>query len=224
MIVTMRTWQVAREHYAEFARLSEDDFWPEFERLDGRPLALWVSRVGMQERVVLMTSYKSLEHWLATRSWGPAAAKLKAITDRREKLHDDTDLVALLPLSNRQPTDNAPEAEPGWYVLETWRVAPQHLDSFRTLTEDRWMPWAEADGRLRMVGCWRSYVGPADQVQVLLRVTSMSDWDARTFAGGTAGPADTTENTAARKVLEQRRAIAEPLSTVMLNPLTRRRP
>ena len=71
MILTMRTWQVAREYYTEFARLSEDEFWPAFERLDGRPLALWVARVGMQERVVLMTCYKSLEHWLATRSWGP---------------------------------------------------------------------------------------------------------------------------------------------------------
>jgi hypothetical protein len=224
MILTMRTWQVAREHYAEFARLTEDDFWPEFERLDGRPLALWVARVGMQERVVLMTCYASLEHWLATRSWGPAAAKLKAITDRREKLHTDTDLIALLPLSHRQPTANAPEAAPGSYVLETWRVAPQHLESFRSLTEDRWMSWAEADGRLRLVGCWRSYVGPADRVQVLLRVTTMADWDARCFAGGAVSLADTAENTAARQVLEQRRAIAEPVATAVLNPLTRRRP
>lgn len=224
MILTMRTWQVAREYYTEFARLSEDEFWPAFERLDGRPLALWVARVGMQERVVLMTCYKSLEHWLATRSWGPAAAKLKAITDRREKLHAETDLIALLPLSNRQPIDNAPEAEPGWYVLETWRVASRHLESFRSLTEDRWLPLAEADRRLRLVGCWRSYVGPADQVQVLLRVTAMSDWDAWSFAGGTAGLADTVENSAASQLLEQRRAIADPVSTVILNPLTRRRP
>lgn len=224
MLLTMRTWQVPREHYAEFARLSEDHFWPEFERLDGRPLALWVARVGMQERVMLMTCYASLEHWLSTRSWGPAAAKLKAITDRREKLHGDTDLIALLPLSNRQPIENAPEAEPGWYVLETWRVAPQHLESFRSLTEDHWLPWAEADKRLRLVGCWRAYVGPADQVQVLLRVTAMSDWDAKSFAGGTPRLAYTAENTTVLKVLAQRRAIAEPLSTVMLNPLTRRRP
>ena len=224
MILTMRTWQVPREHYVEFARLTEDDFWPEFERLDGRPLALWVARVGMQERVVLMTSYASLEHWLATRSWGPAAAKLKAITDRREKLHADTDLVALLPLSNRQPAGNAPEAEPGWYVLETWRVTPQHLENFRSLTEDHWIPWAEADRRLRLVGCWRSYVGPADRVQVLLRVSAMSDWDARCFGGGTAAIADSAENAAAFKLLEQRHAIAERVSTVILSPLTRRRP
>jgi NIPSNAP len=224
MILTMRTWQVAREHYAEFARLSEDDFWPEFERLDGRPLALWVARVGMQERVVLMTRYASLEHWLSTRSWGAAAAKLKALTDRREKLHGDTDLIALLPLSHRQPAANAPEAEPGWYVLERWRVEPQQRDQFRSLTEDRWLPWAEADGRLRLVGCWRSYVGPADQVLVLLRATAMSDWDARTFAGGSDGAANTPENAAACEALMQRRAIAEPLATVMLSPLTRRRP
>ena len=224
MILTMRTWQVPRANYAEFARLSEDEFWPEFEQLDGRPLALWVARVGMQERVVLMTRYASLEHWLATRSWGPAAAKLKALTDRREQLHGDTDLVALLPLSHRQPAGNAPEAEPGWYVLEDWHVAPQHQERFRSLTEDHWMPWAEADGRLRVVGCWRAYVGPADRVKVLLRVSAMRDWDARTFAGGTEGLADMPENTAARKVLAQRREIAEPLSTAMLNPLTRRRP
>jgi len=224
MILTMRTWQVSREHYTEFARLSEDDFWPEFERLDGRPLALWVARVGMQERVVLMTSYTSLEHWLATRSWGTAAAKLKALTDRREKLHGDTDLIALLPLSHRQPLSNAPEAEPGWYVLETWHVIQQQLESFRSLTEDRWLPWAAADGRLRLIGCWRSYVGPADRVLVLLRVAAMADWDTRTFAGGTAGLADTAESTAAREALAKRRVIAELLSTAMLTPLTRRRP
>ncbi len=224
MILTMRTWQVPRANYAEFACLTEDEFWPEFERLDGRPLALWVARVGMQERVVLMTSYASLEHWLATRSWGPAAARLKALTDRREQLHGDTDLVALLPLSQRQPVANAPEAEAGWYVLETWHVAPQHLERFRSLTEDHWTPWAEADARLRLVGCWRSYVGPADRVLVLLRVATMSDWDARSFAGGTAGPADTALNTAALDALAQRRAIGELLSTTMLSPLTRRRP
>jgi hypothetical protein len=224
MILTMRTWQVAREHYTEFARLSEDEFWPEFERLDGRPLALWVARVGMQERVVLMTSYASLEHWLATRSWGPAAAKLKALTDRREKLHGDTDLVALLPLSRRQPAANAPEAEPGWYVLETWHVAPQYQERFRCLTEDHWMPWAEADGRLRLVGIWRSYVGPASEIRVLLRVTSMCDWDAKSFAGGTAALPASAQTTAARHALGQRQAITEHVSTVMLSPLTRRRP
>jgi hypothetical protein len=224
MILTMRTWQVAREHYAEFARLTEDEFWPEFERLDGRPLALWVARVGMQERVVLMTSYASLEHWLATRSWGSAAAKLKALTDRREQLHGDTDLVALLPLSRRQPAANAPEAEPGWYVLETWRVSAPHRERFRALTEDHWLPWAEADARLRLVGVWRSYVGPADEVRVLLRVTNMADWDAKSYAGGGAALPDSPQNTAACTALEQRRAIAQPLSTVMLSPLTRRRP
>ena len=28
-------------------------------------------------------------------------------------------------------------------MLETWHVAPQHLERFRSLTEDHWMPWAE---------------------------------------------------------------------------------
>jgi hypothetical protein len=67
-------------------------------------------------------------------------------------------------------------------------------------------------------------VGPADEVRVLLRVTTMADWDAKSFAGGGAALPDSPQNTAARTALEQRRAIAQPVSTVMLSPLTRRRP
>lgn len=36
MILAIRIWHVARANYAEFARLSEEEFWPVFEGFEGR--------------------------------------------------------------------------------------------------------------------------------------------------------------------------------------------
>lgn len=36
MILAIRIWHIARANYAEFARLSEEEFWPVFEGFEGR--------------------------------------------------------------------------------------------------------------------------------------------------------------------------------------------
>src|SRR5690606_35068100 len=61
-------------------------------------------------------------------------------------------------VSRRQPLADAPEAEPGVYVLETFRAKRDDMEHFRELTEDVWAPWAEAQGGVRLVGMWRSYI------------------------------------------------------------------
>ena len=213
MLMTMRTWHVARRDYAEFARFSEERYWPEFDQLDGRAIGMWVVRVGGPERLMIMTRYESLQHWLDTRAWGAATARLKALSRRRDRMIHDTDLVAMLALSKRQPATDAPEPAPGVYLLETFRVKMADTERFRELTEDAWAPWAEREGGVRLVGLWRSYVGPQDHVYVLARADSFGIWEARH-----------ANAIACARALEERAAMSERTDLKMLYAVTNRRP
>jgi len=213
MLMTMRTWQVQRRDHAEFARISEEEYWPEFDRLDGRALGMWVIRVGAPERLMIMTRYESLEHWLGTRAWGASAERLAALSARRDPMFQDTDLIAMLALSRRQPVADAPESDPGVYILETFRAKLDDTEHFRELTEDVWAPWAEHEGGVRLVGMWRSYIGAQDQVLVLTRADSFRVWEQR------HGP-----ETACARALEERAAMSRRDVIKLLYPVTRRRP
>lgn len=213
MLMTLRTWHVQRRDHAEFARISEDKYWPEFDKLDGRALGMWAVRVGGPERLMIMTRYASLDHWLGTRAWGAAAGRLKSLSSQRDRMFHDTDLIALLALSRRQPMADAPEAEPGIYVLETFRAKLDDTEHFRELTEDVWAPWAEAEGGVRMVGLWRSYIGPQEEVHVLTRADSFAIWEERHAS-----------HIACARALEERAAMSRRQSVKLLYALTRRRP
>jgi len=213
MIVTVRTWQLNRLNYAEFARISEDDYWPLFDRHGCRALGIWGVRVGAPERLMIMTRYDSLDHWLGTRAWGEAADKLKAVSDRRDAMLLDTDLTALDTLSRRQPQQDAPEIEPGVYVWETFRVERQNRERFRELSEDQWLPEAERSGGIRLVGIWNSYIGPQDFVYMLTRADSVAAWQQRHELGGEPSHA-----------LVQLAAISEKTSIQLLYSVTKRRP
>ena len=213
MLMTMRTWHVQRRDYAEFARISEEKYWPVFDELDGRALGMWVVRVGGPERLMIMTRYNSLEHWLGTRAWGAASTRLRALSRKRDRMFQDTDLIAMLTLSHRQPTTDAPEREAGVYMLETFRVKQADTEHFRELTEDEWAPWAEREGGVRLVGMWRSYVGPQDQVHVLTRAESFSAWETRH-----------APSIPCTRALEERAAMSERTNLQLLYSLTRRRP
>ena len=162
---------------------------------------------------MIMTRYESLEHWLGTRAWGQSAARLKALSDRRDALFEETDLVALLALSRRQPLADAPEAEPGVYILETFRAKLDDMEHFRELTEDVWAPWAEAEGGVRLVGMWRSYIGPQERIHVLTRADRFAAWEARH-----------APTSACVRALEERAAMSARSCVQLLYPLTRRRP
>lgn len=213
MLMTLRTWHVERQDYDEFARFSEEKFWPEFDQLDGRAIGMWVIRVGGPERLMIMTRYESVDHWLGTRAWGATGARLKALSKKRDRMFRDTDLVAMLALSRRQPTSDAPERDPGVYVLETFRAKLDDTEHFRELTEDTWAPWAEHEGGVRLVGMWRSYIGPQDSVYVLTRADSFSTWEARH-----------APNIACVRALEERAAMSERTSLQLIYSLTKRRP
>jgi hypothetical protein len=213
MIVTVRTWQLNRLNYAEFARISEDDYWPLFDKHGCRALGIWGVRVGAPERLMIMTRYDSLDHWLGTRAWGEAADKLKAVSARRDAMLLDTDLTALDTLSRRQPQQDAPEIEPGVYVWETFRVERQNRERFRELSEDQWLPEAERSGGIRLVGIWNSYIGPQDFVYMLTRADSVAAWQQRHELGGEPSHA-----------LVQLAAISEKTSVQLLYSVTKRRP
>jgi len=213
MIVTVRTWRLNRLDYAEFARISEDEYWPLFDQHGCRALGIWGVRVGAAERLMVMTRYDSLDHWLGTRPWGEAADKLKAISDKRDAMLLDTDLIALDTLSHRQPQRDAPEIEPGVYVWETFRVERQNRKFFRELTEDQWLPQAEKSGGIRLVGIWNAHIGPQNLVYVLTRADSVGTWEQRRAIGD-------DENHA----LAKRAAISEETSVQLLYSVTKRRP
>jgi hypothetical protein len=172
-----------------------------------------VIRVGGPERVVIMTRYESLQHWLGTRAWGASAERLGGTSERRDRLFQDTDLIAMRTLSRRQPTADAPEAEPGVYVLETFRAKLDDTEHFRELSEDVWTPWAEAQGGVRLVGMWRSYIGPQDRVHVLTRADSFEVWEQRHGA-----------DIPCARALEERAAMSSRESVQLLYPISRRRP
>ena len=213
MLMTLRTWHVKRRDYADFARLSEERYWPEFDQLDGRAIGMWVVRVGGPERVMIMTRYDSLEHWLGTRAWGGSATNLDAIARRRDRMFSDTDLIAMHALSRRQPLADAPEAEPGVYVLETFRVKLDDSEHFRELTEDVWAPWAETLRGVRLVGMWRSYVGPQERVYMLTRADDFGTWERRHAA-----------DIECARALDERAAMSRRESMKLLYSLSKRRP
>jgi len=213
MLITMRSWLVRRSDYAEFARLSEDEYWPAFDQMDGRAIGMWGIRVGAQERLMIITRYESLGHWLGTRAWGASGTRLKALSDQRDRMILDTDLIAMLPLSRRQPASDAPEQAPGVYVLETFRAKLDDTEHFRELTEDVWMPWAEKEGGVRLVGMWRSYIGPQDEVHVLSRADDFGVWEQRHAPG-----------IACARALEERAAMSSRTHLKLLYSVSRRRP
>jgi hypothetical protein len=213
VILTIRTWHVERLNYAAFARISEEEFWPAFEGFEGRALAVWAIRAGGPERLAVMTRYESIDHWLGTRAWGAAADKLKALTEKRDRMILDTDMIALRPVSRRQPQGDAPENTAGVYIREQFRVEPERVERFRQLTEDLWLPEAEAQRGVRLVGIWRSYIGPQNTVHALTRAEDINTWEKSRAQGGTAGQA-----------LQERASLCEPLSVQLLYPLTHRRP
>lgn len=213
MIMTMRTWHVRRQDYDEFARISEEKYWPVFDQFEGRALGMWVVRVGGPERLMIMTRYESLGHWLGTRAWGDAATQLEEASTRRDSLILDTDLVAMLALSHRQPNADAAEAQPGVYVLETYRAKLDDTERFREITEDVWAPWAEVRGGVRLVGMWRSYVGSMDQVFVLSRADSFEVWEECHAPGIECS-----------LLMEERAAMSRRESLKLLYPVTKRRP
>ena len=154
MIYTIRTFHVQRKDYAEFVRFSEEQIWPSIESKGGRALGLWVVALGGPERIFLMTRYDSVGHWLETRSWGA----LEGGASGRAALVDDTDAIAIRPITQTQPEGDAEEENPGIYTLRTFRVDPKNLDHFVDLSENQWWPWVRQGEGVRPIAQWTTVI------------------------------------------------------------------
>jgi hypothetical protein len=228
LIYTMRFCQVDRQHHEEFRRLSEEGVWLRQPRVGNRALGLWVVVMGGPERLVLMTRYESLAHWQETRRWGGRRAEESGGDSpgaRRNLLVRDYEVIALRPLSRRQPLEDGPEGEPGIYTLRTFRVAREARERFVQLAEESVWPWVERGKGCRPVGMWLSYVAPEERIYVLTRFDGLEHWER------TLGISPPPEDAALRPLWERYAAASEILSGLaaessikVLRPLSRRMP
>lgn len=225
MIYTIRTFQVERQNFGEFVRLSEEKIWPALESQGGRSLGLWVIAIGGAERIFLMTRYDSLAHWQETRNWGVRGGRLQSTAAERTRLVQDTDLIALRPLSQRQPEGDAPEAEPGIYTLRTFDVEQTNIDRFVKLSEDGWWPWVEKGQGLRPLGLWFSIIAPETRIFLMTRYNNLAHWEATRGPG--PEPSDPEMHATwekGRTALHERSAMTRQTNVKVLRPISRRRP
>lgn len=79
-VVALRYWKIEKGGFPEFLKASEEGVWPFFEKIGSRIVGMWkvadVQVPGKEpedegdkdyDEVYLMTRYRSLEHWQATR-------------------------------------------------------------------------------------------------------------------------------------------------------------
>jgi hypothetical protein len=226
MLYTMRTFSVQRADYREFIRISEEELWPAIGTLGARPLALWVVRAGTIERILLITRYRDMQHWLGTRDWTPeGAAAMKPSVTRRNALIRDTDLVTLESLSKREPREDADPAVAGMYALESWPAPVTGSARLADLAENAWWPWAERDGVRRYVAMWKTDIAPEARIYALSRYRDMAHWSASRTPGPepAAGPERDRWARATDALLEMQAIAKFPLVQI-LEPVTVRRP
>lgn len=229
----MRTFDVARADVPRFVELSEGAIWPWLEGRDGRALGLWQTVMGAPERIVLITRYESLAHWEGTRVWSdpdarpiPADLEERGHAAQRERaaLMRATDLIAMRPISQRMPIDDAPEAAPGIYALRTYRARPADDAEFARLSEEAIWPWFETLG-VRTVALWRTVIAQDPHLLMLTRYDHLAHWEAARGAG--PEPSDPEPRAlwqAARDAIARRAALAEGAGWRILRPISRRRP
>jgi hypothetical protein len=113
-VYTLRTFHVARENVRRFVEVSEDGWWPWVEAGQRiRPICQWITLVGPQTRIYMMSRYDDLAHWEATRTDGPVPPpgdplrplweKAREAIRERQGLVIDTGVQVLRPISTRRP-------------------------------------------------------------------------------------------------------------------------
>jgi hypothetical protein len=111
-IYTLRTFRVRPRDDAEFVRLTEVAIWPWFETMGTRHLGVWRATVSEDPQLYMLSRYRDLEHWEATRAAGPEPAEAELGTRwqaarealaARAQLTEHSGMRVLRPLSNRRP-------------------------------------------------------------------------------------------------------------------------
>lgn len=224
MIYTMRTFQVKPENRDEFVRLSEEKLWPALEEQGARALGLWQRVAGGAERVLQMTRYDSLARWQEIHH-GDERGILQETLSERLKFVDDTDMIALSPLTRRQPEGNAPESEPGIYALRRFDVDRADIRRLVELSEEGWWPWVTKGQGIRPLGQWLSIVAPEMRIYMLARYNDLAHWEATRGPG--PEPADPEMYALwnkGRAELRERTEMTRQTDVCILRPISQRRP
>ncbi len=143
----------------------------------------------------------------------------------RAMLVQDTDLIALSPLTRRRPGGNAPEAEPGIYALRKFDVQRKNIKRLVELSEDGWWPWVEKGQGFRPVGQWLSIIAPETRIYMICRYNDLAHWE-RT-RGLDPEPSDPEMRAIWEKgwtALRERTAIVRKTNVSILRPISSRRP
>ena len=217
MISTMELYHVAAADHTSFVRLTEDVVWPQLEKSNVYAIGLWRVVLGGADRLLQMTRYESVGHWLEAREG----------FDPRADIIRDASTSILRPVTQRQPESTAPESEPGIYTLRTFRIDPGNLARFIDLSENQWWPWVGQGEGVRPICQWKTVIGEDDRVYMMSRYDDLSHW-----AGHQAGnERKTLANPELKEIYEralnaivERQKITRETSVKILEPLSQRLP
>jgi len=225
MIYTIRTFQVKPQDYDEFVRHSEEEIWPALENQGARALGLWIIVIGGAERILQMTRYDSLAHWQETQKWDTRGGTLQSTFSEQIRLVQDTDLIALSPLTQLQPEGDAPETEPGIYTLRRFEVERENIKRLVELSETGWWPWVRKGQGIRPVGQWLSIISPETRIYMMSRYNDLAHWEATRGPG--SEPSDPKMHAIwekGRTALRERTTMIRQTDVRVLHPISRRRP
>ena len=138
------------------------------------PVGVWRVTLGRPSAVLLLTRFESLQHWHDATGGARAG----------EPPFEPSEVIALRPITRRQPEGPGPEAEPGIYTMRTFTVARADLARFAEVSEEGWWPWVEAgQGGVRPLGQWSSIVAAATRVYMMARYDDPAHWEASRAVG-----------------------------------------
>jgi hypothetical protein len=225
MIYTIHTFKLEPQNYDKFVHNNEEDIWPALERQGARVLGLWVVVIGGPERILLMTQYDSLAHWQEIQNWMSGVIRSQSTSSKLTSLIQDTEVIALRPLTQLQPEGSAPETDPGIYTLRRFEVERENIERLVELSEKGWWPWVRKGQGIRPVGQWLSIIAPETMVYMISRYNDLAHWEAtRGYGPEPSDPEMQAIWEKGRTALRERTALTRRTDVRILLPISSRRP
>ena len=225
MIYTQRIFHINREDLTAFVKLSEERIWPYVEEQGVRPVALWHQVLGGKDRVYLLTRYDNLIHWEQAR-FQKSQLDLKVDgAAERAKLTRDFEVSVWKQLSKKPLLDQAPESEPGMYILNSSKLLPRTAERFASLVNDDIWPWMERDPGVRPIGIWLSIMAAEVRVYEMVRYNGLGQWETNAYVG--TEPSDIALKPVWQKAFNAKKDLETMViekTVAALRPITDRRP
>lgn len=223
MIYAVETYQVQRQHHAEFLKFVEGELWPALEDAKARPVGLWSVILGGPERLFMLTGYDDVGHWLDSQDWqsnywqGSGAAGLI----------ENSDAMVIRPITQSEP-GTALEAEPGIYTVRTFKInMRENLRKFIDLSENKWWPWVRQGEGVRPICQWATVIADSPRIHMMTRYNDLSHWEGHQLGNERQELADPELKEifdTAMAAIQERGRITEETTVKILKPLSSRRP